>query len=416
MFAGNAAYAAGQFAPLMLFAKLVRPEFVGQYTLALAIVYPVFLLTNLQLRAVMTSGVRPRALFGHFLSLRLLMTLLAILITFAITRILSYPRDLMAVILMVSVAYAIDAISDVYYAQLQLNDRLAENAKSLMARSLLSVLGLTCATYLSRSVLWGVAAIALARIIVLFGYDIRNGTHGLTENSETLQENQALTLHFDTRVQRDLVWLSFPLGIVVLLSCSNSSIPSYFIKNALGERELGIFSAIGFMVSVGNMAVVSLGQSAFTRLARSYVAGDFSFFRSLLSRLLAIGAGIGICGMIVSKFAGREILTILFRREYAERADLLPWIMAAGGIVYMAQFLGFGLTAAGFYNSQVVLNILANVSLVIACYWLVASQGLLGVIYAMLAAGVVQLAASAVILVFAMRTHVPARAERAEPA
>src|SRR5260370_18357346 len=95
--------------------------------------------------------------------------------------------------------------------------------------------------------------------------------------------------------------------------------------------------------------------------------------------------------MFISKLGVRETFTILFRPECAERADLLPWIMAAGGVVYMAQFLGFGMTAANFYNSQVVLNILANLSLIAACYWLVGRQGLLGVIIAMLIAAIVQL-------------------------
>src|SRR5258708_4439080 len=40
-FVGNAIYAAGQFAILMLLTKLVRPELVGQYALGLALVYPV---------------------------------------------------------------------------------------------------------------------------------------------------------------------------------------------------------------------------------------------------------------------------------------------------------------------------------------------------------------------------------------
>jgi O-antigen/teichoic acid export membrane protein len=153
------------------------------------------------------------------------------------------------------------------------------------------------------------------------------------------------------------------------------------------------------------MAVVSLGQSAFTRLARSFAAGNLAAFGSLLGKLLAFAAALGACGMLLSKLAGREILTILFRPEYAERADLLPWIMAAGGVVYMAQFVGFGLTAAGYYNSQVVLNVLANISLLAGCYWLIARQGLLGAILAMLIAAIVQLAASVMILVTAMRKH-----------
>jgi O-antigen/teichoic acid export membrane protein len=213
-----------------------------------------------------------------------------------------------------------------------------------------------------------------------------------------------------------LLWRSLPLGIVVLLTTLNSSIPSFFIKHGIGERDLGIFSALGLTISVGNMAVVSLGQSAFTRLSRAYASGNIAAFGSLLIVLLTCGAGLGVCGMLISKFAGREILTLLFRPEYAERADLLPWIMAAGAVLFMAQFLGFGMTAAGFYHSQVYLNILANVSLVAACYWLVAGKGLLGAILAMLIAAIVQLVASAVALAAAMRTKANIQTETFETA
>jgi O-antigen/teichoic acid export membrane protein len=402
-FVGTAIYAGGQFATLMLLAKLVRPELVGRYALGLAIVYPVMMFTNLQLRAVITSGSRPQIHFGYYLSLRLLSTSVGFVLIFALTQILRYSWELTAVVLMVGVAYAVETISDVYYARLQLHDRMAEISKSLIMRALLSILGLAVATFLTRNLVWGIVGIVLARSIILVGYDIPGRTHGLSGESKWFSRNEALKPQFDLRIQRELLWVSLPLGIVVLLGCLNSSIPNFFIKHALGERDLGIFAAIGFMVSVGNMAVVSLGQSAFTRLARSYAAGDLASFGSLLGKLLAFAALIGLSGMIVSKLAGREILSVLFRPEYAERADLLPWMMAAGGVLYMAQFLGFGMTAAGFYNSQVVLNILANVSLFASCFWLVARRGLLGAILAMLIAAIVQLAASIVILVKGMR-------------
>jgi O-antigen/teichoic acid export membrane protein len=403
MFVGNAIYAGGQFLTLMLLAKLVSPELVGQYALGLAIVYPVMMLTNLQLRAIMTSGARQQAHFGHYLSLRFLTTSVGLVIIFVITRALGYSWNLTAVVLSVGVAYAIETISDVYYARLQLHDRMAEISKSLIARALLSVLGLAVITYVSRSVLCGITGIALARAIVLFGYDICGRTHGLKGQSKWFSRIEELAPRFNLRMHRELLWVSFPLGVVVLLTTLNSSVPSYFIKQALGERDLGIFTAIGFVISVGNMAVVSLGQSTFTRLARSYAASNLVAFGSLLAKLLAFGAALGVGGMIISKVAGREILTIVFRPEYAERADLLPWIMAVGGVLFMAQFLGFGLTAAGYYNSQVVLNILANLTLFAACYWLVARQGLLGATLAMLIAAAVQLVGSALVLMRGMR-------------
>jgi O-antigen/teichoic acid export membrane protein len=415
-FVGNAIYAGGQFAMLMFLTKLVRPEQVGQYALGLALVYPVMMLTNMQLRSVMNSSVRERAEFGHYLSLRLLTTAAAFVTIFGITQLLRYERELTEVVLMVGIAYGIETISDVYYARLQLHDRMAEISKSLMARALLSVVALAAATYVTRSVVWGIAGVAVARAIVLFGYDIRERTHTLRAQTKWYLLNGELAPRFDAREQRQLLWRSLPLGIVVLLTTLNSSIPSFFIKHGIGERDLGIFSALGLTISVGNMAVVSLGQSAFTRLSRAYASGNIAAFGSLLVVLLTCGAALGVCGMIISKFAGREILTILFRPEYAERADLLPWIMAAGAVLFMAQFLGFGMTAAGFYHSQVYLNILANVSLVAACYWLVAGKGLLGAILAMLIAAIVQLAASAIILATGLRTKANVRAESLEAA
>ncbi len=416
MFVGNAVYAGGQFLTLMLLAKLVRPEMVGQYALGLALVYPVMMFTNLQLKAVITADVRKQVDFGYYLGLRLLTTPLAFVAVFLICQILGYDRELTAVILMVGVSYGIETISDVYYARLQLNDRMAEIAKSLMIRAPLSLLGLVLAVYFSRDVLWGIAGVALARAAVLFGYDISSRTQGLTTGSGGLAQKERLTPRFDVQVQRKLIWLSFPLGLIVLLGCLNSSIPNFFIKHSLGERDVGIFAAIGFVISAGNMAVVSLGQSAFTRLARVYASGDISGFGWLLAKLLAFGATLGVCGMILSKFAGREILTILFRPEYAERADLLPWVMAAGGVLFMAQFLGFGMTAANFYNSQVVLNAAASLSLFLACFWLVPRQGLLGAIFAMLIGAIVLLAGSIWVLVRGVRMQTRVYVERAERA
>jgi O-antigen/teichoic acid export membrane protein len=408
---GNAVYAGGQFATLMLLAKLLRPELVGQYALGLAVVYPVMMFTNLQLRAVMSSGSHQNIHFGNYLSLRLLTTLLALALVFAVTQILGYDRELTTVVLMVGLAYGVETLSDVYYARLQLHDRMAEISKSMMARALLSVLGLAVVTFLTRSLLWGVAAIFLARLIVFFGFDVRARTHGLSGQPGRLSQNASLALRFDSKALAELAWVSLPLGIVVLLGCLNSSVPTFFIKHALGERDVGIFAAIGFIVSVGNMAVVSLGQSAFTRLARACAARNVRAFSLLLGKLLCFGAAIGASGMFVSKLAGREILTLVFRPEYAERADLLTWMMAAGGVLFMAQFLGFGLTAANFYHSQVVLNIVANVSLLAACYWLVERQGLLGAILAMLIAAIVQLAGSIIVLVIGMRRRSPALGE-----
>ena len=414
-FVGNVVYAAGQFAMLTLLTKLLRPESVGQYALGLALIYPLMMLTNMQLRSVMNSAGTQRAEFGNFLSLRLLMTAVALAIAFVITQVLHYDRELTEVVLMVGCAYGIETISDVFYARLQLHDRMAEVAKSMMIRALLSVLGMGVAVYLSGSLLWGILAVVIARCIVLLGYDISQRTQNVAGESKRLL-NEVLVPRFGLKEQLGLLRHGLPLGIVVLLTTLGSSLPNFFIKHGLSERDLGIFSVISLTISVGNMAVVSLGQAAFTRLARSYFHRNASEFDALLGKLLLVGAGIGVVGMIVSEFAGREILTMIFRPEYAERADLLPWIMAAGAVLFMAQFVGFGLTAAGYYYAQVLPNVLATISLVATCNWLIARHGLFGVILSMFVAALVQLITSAIVLIAETRKHFSAPVAAGESA
>lgn len=395
---GNAVYSGGQWATLVLLAKLTRPEMVGQYALGLAIVLPVVTLTSLQLRCVVTTDVQEQIHFGDYLCFRLLSTGLALVIIFAIEWLLGYRWQLKAVILMVGLAQGVEAISDIYYARLQLQDRMEQISKSMITRTVLSAVGLAIAVYFTRSLFWAIAAIILARTAVLSGYDIRGRTHDLTESSQGFFENEALKPRWNPSVQRALLGLSLPLGIIAVLVSLNSSIPRYFIERALGERALGIFSALAFMLAAGSMAVVSLGQSAFTRLAKFYATNDLVRFRALLGKLLAMGATLGICGIIVAKVAGRELLTILFRPEYGEHADLLPWIMGAASITYLAQFLGFGMTAAGYYNPQVVLFFVSNLVVGLGSYLLIPRRGLPGAILALFFSAIVQLVGSVIIL------------------
>lgn len=395
---GNTVYSGGQWVMLVLLAKLTRPELVGQYALGLAIVLPVIMFTSLQLRWVVTTDVHGHRRFGDYLSFRLLSTALALVIIFASASLLGYRWHLKAIILMVGLAQAIEAISDIYYARLQLQDRMEQISKSMITRTVLSAVGLAIVVYFSRSLFWGIAAIVLARTAVLSGYDIRGRTHNLAQPSHGFFENEALKPRWNPRGQRALLRLSLPLGIIAVLVSLNSSIPRYFIERTLGERALGIFSALAFMLAAGSMAVVSLGQSAFTRLAKFYATNDLVEFRALLGKLLALGATLGICGIIVAKVAGRELLTILFRPEYGEHADLLPWIMGAASINYLAQFLGFGMTAAGYYNPQVALFFVSNLVVGLGSYWLIPRRGLPGAILALFLSAIVQFVGSVLIL------------------
>jgi O-antigen/teichoic acid export membrane protein len=92
----------------------------------------------------------------------------------------------------------------------------------------------------------------------------------------------------------------------------------------------------------------------------------------------------------MAAIAGKEILTILYRPEYAKQVYLFILLMVAAGIGYVASFLGYGMTAAQYFRVQMPLFTLVTGISALACFWLIPSQGLIGAATALIIAAIVQ--------------------------
>ncbi|BAZ68532.1 MAG: oligosaccharide flippase family protein [Pelatocladus maniniholoensis HA4357-MV3] len=392
-FIGNAIYATCQWGMLVVMAKLGSPEILGQFTLGLAITAPVMLFTNLHLRSVQATDARHQYVFGDYLGLRLISTVLALLMIALITLSAGYRWQTSLVILLIGLAKAFESISDVFYGLIQQHERMDRIAISLMIKGSLSLLLLGFGVYISGNLLWGVAGLVVAWGMVLFIYDIGSGALILNQTPQARCHLRTLT---------KLVSLSIPLGFVMMLISLNTNIPRYFIEQILGERELGIFAALAYLMVVGGMVVNALGESASPRLAKYYAVGDSTAFCQLLFKLVGIAAILGLTVVLIAIVAGRQILTLLYRPEYAEQANLFVWLMVAAGIRYISSFLGYGMTAARYFRIQIPLFVVVTSISAMTCFWLVPKQGLLGAAIALNISAVVQLGFSLAIVIYAL--------------
>ncbi len=381
-----------------MIAKLGSPEMVGQFTLGLAVTAPVVLFTNLHLRVVQATDARHQYLFGDYLGLRLISTGLALLIIVGITLAAGYRWETSLVILVLGLAKAFESISDVFYGLLQQHEQMNRIAVSMMIKGCLSLLLLGIGIDLTGSVLCGAVGLAVAWALVLVGYDIRSGALMLNTSPQTAQSQVsgesdlavALRPRWHLGKLGKLVWLALPLGLVMMLLSLNTNIPRYFIERYLGERELGVFAAIAYLMIAGGTVVNALGESACPRLAKYYAAGNSRAFSTLLLKLVGIGALLGGAGVLVALVAGQKILTLLYRSEYAEHADLLVWLMVAAALSYVSSFLGYGMTAARYFRIQMPIFALVTTISAAACFWLLPTSGLRGVAVAQILAAIVQ--------------------------
>lgn len=415
-FTGNLIYAASQWGMLVVLAKLGSPEMVGQFTLGLAVTAPVIMFTNLQLRGIQATDAKGDYVFSDYLGLRLIGTGLALLIIAGITLKAGYRLETSLVILAIALAKAFESITDVFNGLIQQHERMDRIAIALMIKGPLSLLLLAIGVSLTGSVVGGAIGLAIAWGLVLGGWDIRNGRLILNNSShqregenllvadaEPAKSQNPLYPRWHRKTLSKLVLLALPLGFVMMLISLNTNIPRYFIERYLGERELGIFAAMSYLMVVGSMVVSALAESASPRLAKYYAAGNSTAFRTLLLKLVGVGLMLGMGGVFVAVVAGKPILTLLYRPEYAERADLFAWLMVAAGMGYVSSFLGYGMTAARYFRVQMPLFVLVTGSCAIACFWLIPTQGVRGAAIALIIGAIVQVVFSLGVIVYALQ-------------
>ncbi|MEG4069006.1 oligosaccharide flippase family protein [Microcoleus sp. Pol11C2] len=414
-FTGHLVYAASQWGMLVLLAKLGSPEMVGQFTLGLAVTAPVIMFSNLQLRQLQATDAKGEYVFSDYLGLRLIATALALLIIAGITLKAGYRWETSQVILAIALAKAFESISDVFYGLIQQHERMDRIAIALIIKGPLSLLLLGIGVSLTGSVVGGAIGLAVAWGLVLFGWDLRNGRLILKNSSQGRDREDLLVVdaepansqnplypRWEGKTLAKLVWLALPLGLVMMLISLNTNIPRYFLERYLGERELGIFSAISYLMVAGNMVVSALAQSASPRLAKYYAAGNSTAFRTLLFKLVGVGLMLGAGGVFVAVVAGRQILTLLYKPEYGERADLFAWLMVVAGISYVSSFLGYGMTAARYFQVQMPLFALVTGASGLACLWLIPTMGVQGAVIALIVGAIVQAVFSFAVIAYAV--------------
>jgi O-antigen/teichoic acid export membrane protein len=398
-FIGNVVYAGCSWAILVVLAKLGTPEIVGQFALGLAVTTPIISFAKLQLRAVQATDAQTQYLFRDYWGLRLIMLGLALVVIGGVAAASGYQQELMLTVLVIGFGKAVDAISDVIYGLLQKHEQMDRISVSLILKGILSLIMLTVPRYVTHSVLWAAAGWSLASVVVVVTYDLRSAVIMLKIQS---QSGDSLYPHFALRRLAKLAWLALPLGITLLLVSLMTNIPSYFLQQYAGDRALGIFAAMAYLIVAGTTVISALGQAASPRLAKQYAAHEEQQFHVLLLRLAIIGILLGAAGVLTAVIGGRLLLTLFYQPEYAAYNDVFILLMIGGGISYVASLSGYAVTAARYFKLQPVIFTVGVASTFILCVLLIPSQGIRGAAWVSVIVGLIQLVLTAAYLAYAL--------------
>jgi len=348
-YVGNTFYAACLWGIVSVLTKLGSAEIVGRYALATAIATPIIQFANLQLRAVLASDAKERFRFRDYLAVRLLMQVAAVVVV-SIVAVGGYRGEQVAAIVLFGIARSVEAVSDVFYGYAQFHERLDVVSRSRIIKGV-AMLGLFPLVFRWTGELnMAIAALILAWVVPLVVYDIPRVHRLMRETGE--DPGMELRPSWDPDTIRRIVWTALPLGLVMLLIQLRITIPRTILEASHGEAALGIFSALSYLVVIGNTVIMALSQASLVRLSRAYAEGNVGVFRRLAIKLSVFGAVIGAGGVLVALVAGPWLLRIVYSPLYARHADLFVVVMLGGGILYVGSLLGAPVTAMRAFRVQ----------------------------------------------------------------
>lgn len=370
---GNLVYAASQWGMLVVLAKLGSPEIVGQFALALAVTAPIIMLSMLQLRIVQATDATREYQFGHYLALRIISSVMAVLIIGAAVLSFGYHLELALTILLMGLLKAVESVGDACHGLMQQRERMDRIALSQAIKGPLFFAALAVTVFFTGSVVWGVAAMVATSFGMLFSYErtnVRRLLHGEHRSSVwPLWECPQLVR---------LAWLALPLGLVSMLVSLNTAIPRYFIERMLGERQLGYFAALAYLQVVVALVATAITHAITPRLSQFYASGERAAFLRLLLRVMAGGLLFGVLVVTIAAIFGRELLTIIYRPDYADNSRVFVCLMIAVSIATLTGFLGSAIHAARRFCLPLPTSACTVVVTLTAAALMIPEWGLLG--------------------------------------
>ena len=334
----------------MLISKLSSQESRGQFVLAMAIAAPIIAFANFGLRGMLATDVLGEHRFLRYVSIRFICTACAWGVILGIS--LTQHQAAAWVLVAVGTAKSIELISDIVWGRMQQFERFDRIAISMVIKGVTSLAFLTVGLLYSHDALGAGVGIAAGFFLTLLLWDLPSAgkLSGSQSHSILATATQFPALwRGNVGAMWQFVRQAAPLAFASSVVLVNGNLVIYFIHwsfaAAKAEPMVGVFGAFNYLPQVGMIVVAAVAVACSTRLAIFYSQGNHREFYRLVRRLLLLSALLGAAGIAVAVFAGRPIVTLLFKQEDAEHVSVLVWLMLSGAISYIASVLGYAVTA-----------------------------------------------------------------------
>lgn len=392
---GNIFFALSQWLIISTISKFGNIEMVGEYTLALAITSPFFLLMNFNLRSMQATDQENELDFIHYFVFRNITSIIALFLVLVFLLFLDYSTATTIVIFIIGLIKIIESQSDIVFGYFQKIENMKFISISKIIKGIINVLTTYLVLLITNSLLVALFFMLFANIILLLFFDIKNL---YKSGVNTIKVREFFLLKNNKKIFTTIIIMGIPLGISSMLDSLTVNSQRYIIESTLSISEVGYYSSIVYLMVFGQTIVGALAHAILPRLARYFINDLKEYVKFTI--FLSIG-GILLGGLLVTFtfFFGNTILVLLYTDEFESYSDIFLIVMIVASIWYLVGFLNTALLATRSFNFQFPVYFLSFLVTFILTFVLSNSYGLIGAAYALLGGMITRLLIILIVLV-----------------
>ena len=393
---GNIFFAFSQWLILVCISHFSNSKTVGEYAYALALVVPIFMFTNLQLRPLVVTNYNLKNNFSYenYFSLRFYSIFFAIILCIIFSFFTS--SDIFLTIILVGIIKALEALSDIIYAYYNAQSKTKLISFSLLLKSLFLIIFFSAILYFTKSLNFSLISIILVYFTVLVFVDFKNIGFNKT------------FFYINYKEKKDIIIIALPLGISVMLVALQSNIPRFFLEKNYSLELVGVFSVFYYFVIVGGIVVNSVCQFLSPKFSIYYKENERKKLLNIAGQAWIIAFFLGISGLLISVFFGDFFVKVIYGEDYLPYINVLNIVMVAGLFTYLSVVNGYLMTSVRLIKIQLPLFILLTLLTFILSWVLILPKGLVGAAWVCVLSAALQFILSTIILYVKMVRRIDA--------
>lgn len=364
---GNLLNAIYLWSVISILARKFDIGLLGQYTLSLSIVTPIFCFVYFGFRILLVTDIKKELNIYKLLKFKTALTIFFVIVA-AITHFSIYRNDIIESVFYFVLFYKlIDSYYDFFIGVNHRNDNIRKHGAILIVRSISLTLVFILGSYYFESYNISFSIVLITSIFILYYFELKSfNLKKFYKSKIDIQES--------IKVSR----ISFPIVSSAFVNSILVNVPNYYISYFYNAKEVGFYAIFYSFNVLLNIVIISLGQYYLREISKDYNVRNLKKIKSIVSIFIICLGGVSISAFLVSFLIGDYALKILFGENALHYSKIFPYLFLFSFPVYLGQILSYVVTGVNQVFSLLLASSLSLFFSVLLGYYLISMHPIWG--------------------------------------